>query len=114
MPYQTVSINLQPQLLGVADEFVSHAEVKDAFCRCQYLGFHTVFCHHTVKVFGKYGVCLRNLTVTLPLVHGSTYQAILAHGILQSLLCHECQRHHGQTNSNQLFLIHDGELLFQR
>ena len=112
VPYQTMTVYLQAQLLCIVNKFVSHTEVKDSFCRCQHLGFHAVLRHNTVKVLGKYSISLGYLSVTLPLVHSCTNKAILANGVLQTLLSHRCQWHHGQTGYQYLyFFIHYYDVL---
>ena len=76
-----MSIDLQTKLMGVVDELVGNTEVEDSLCRSQYFRFHAVLCHYTVEMLGKHSVSLRNLSVTLPLVHGSTDKAVLANSI---------------------------------
>ena len=100
-----MSQHLQLVLLAVTDELVGHAEVEDAFGGSQRLGLHAVLGYGAVEVLVDDGITLGHLAVTLPLVNGSTYEAVLANGVLQALLGHRCQRHHGQTKEKQ-FLTH--------
>ena len=88
MPDEAVAQHLQLVLLAVADELIGYAEVEDALGRSQRLRLHTVLGHGTVEVLVDDCIALRHLTVTLPLIHSRTNQAILAHGIFQTLLSH--------------------------
>ena len=82
MPYQAVADDLQLVLLAIADELVGHAEVEDAFSGSQGLGFHAVLSHSTIEVLVEYGIGLWHLSVTLPLVDGSTDETVLANSVL--------------------------------
>ena len=81
MPYQTVAIHLQTQLLAVLDKLVGYTEVEDAFCRSQHFGLHAVLSHSTVEMVLEYSVSLWHLS----LVDSSTDKAILANGVFESL-----------------------------
>ena len=105
MPHKAVAQHFQLVLLAVADELVGHAEVEYALGRCQCLGLHAVLGHGTIKVFVHHRVSLRHLSVALPLINGRADEAVLAYGILQTLLGHRCQRHHGQTEGQYSYVF---------
>ena len=107
VPYETMANDLQPMLLTVAHELIGHTEVEDALGWSQRLGLHAVLGRGAVEVAVHHDVCLGHLTVALPLVDGCANEEMLAQRILQALLSHGCQRHHGQAEHKGLHsLIH--------